>query len=140
MVFGVFCRESARLCAGPRSETQSAPLRTSLNSLNREGSTWSTARALQSGASPVGNQHFANGAGWPKNLARDRHHDHVRPAAMIGGGTDDDGGTLLRGGLVGERKRYENDVAEIIGGRIRHRRRCPTRRGMRRLRDASRPA
>jgi hypothetical protein len=49
---------------------------------------------------------------------------------MIRVRADDDGRSLLRGGLIGKRKWDQNDVAEAIGGRIRHRQSCPRRRGM----------
>ena len=39
--------------------------------------------------------------------------------------TDDDRGAFLRPSLVGERERDEDDVAESIGGRRRHRWGCP---------------
>jgi hypothetical protein len=34
----------------------------------------------------------------------DRHDDHVRPPLMIRVGADNDGRSLFRGGLIGERK------------------------------------
>ncbi len=47
-------------------------------------------------------------------LGGDGHQDQVRPLAVIGLGADDNRGTLLGGGLVGERERDNDDVAEMV--------------------------
>jgi len=50
-------------------------------------------------------------------LAGDRHHHDIWSIAVIDLVADDDGGPLLGRGLIGEWKRYENDVAKLIGHR-----------------------
>ena len=89
---------------------------------------------------PVADEHLAKSSGRPKNLTRDSHHDHVWPALLVRVRADDDGRSLLRGGLIGKRKWDQNDVAEAIGGRSRHRQSCPKRRGMLPRIDAPQPA
>jgi len=44
---------------------------------------------------------------------------------MVAQAAHDDGGSLLALALIGEGERYEDDVAEVIGGRTRHRPRYP---------------
>ena len=44
---------------------------------------------------------------------------------MIGGTADDYGWAVLRGGLIGEGKRDENDLPELIAGHTRRRRDYP---------------
>ena len=94
----------------------------------------------KSRALPVADQYLTKSSSRPENLTRDSHDDHVRPPLMIRVRADNDGRSLFRGGLIGERKWDEDDVAEAIGGRIRHRRSCPKRRRTHPQKDAWRPA
>jgi hypothetical protein len=59
------------------------------------------------------NDEFTEGAG-AAELARDRHQNQIATCVVIGGARDDDAGSLLGDGLVGERKRHQHDVAELI--------------------------
>lgn len=61
--------------------------------------------------------------GW--KLRSDRQHDKIAlPRIEVLGG-DDDGGTLLRGGQIGERERQEDHVARLIDGRRERRQGSP---------------
>ena len=51
---------------------------------------------------------------------------------MIGGTADDYGRAVLRGGLIGEGKRDEDDLPELIAGHSRRRRDYP-KHGRRRV-------
>jgi hypothetical protein len=61
---------------------------------------------------PVHDDELAEGAG-AAQLAGDGHQDQIAVGAVIGGARDDDPGALLGGGLIGERKWHEHDVAEL---------------------------
>lgn len=47
------------------------------------------------------------------DLTRDGEDDEIGPIAAVGLGADDDGGPLLAGGLIGKRKRHEQDISKL---------------------------
>lgn len=64
-----------------------------------------------------------------------RHDDQIGAVAMVSKAADDDGRSVLRRGLIGKRKRHEDDIPELIAGHSLRRRGCP-RRGQKRVRLA----
>ena len=64
--------------------------------------------------------------GWRRaHLAGDRHDDEIGTLGVVARATHDDSGPLLALTLIGEGKRDEDDIAEVIGGHTRRRPRCP---------------
>jgi len=53
------------------------------------------------------------------------HDDEIALRGVVGGAANDDRGALLGAGLVGERERDQEHVAEAIAGRKRHRQDYP---------------
>lgn len=69
---------------------------------------------------PCGDLAFAKCEGGP-HLTADSQQNEVGFRVMVGLRADDDGGALFVSRLIGKRKRDQDNGAEVITGRIRHR-------------------
>ena len=54
------------------------------------------------------------------------HDDEIGPLGVVGLGADHHRWALLGGGLIGKRKRHQDDIAELKGRHRRHRPGYPT--------------
>lgn len=81
-------------------------------------------RLEQSRSLPVSDLHLSEGCA-RSHLTGHCHDDPIGSGIVVGRTRDDYRGPLLGGRLIGKRKRNQDDVAEAIAGRRRHRLRCP---------------
>jgi hypothetical protein len=71
-----------------------------------------------------GDRHLAEDGGG-SDLPGHGHDDEVAAVLVLSLRADDDGWPFLGAGLVGEREGKEDDVADPMAGRRRHRGDCP---------------